>query len=93
MKFLVQSIRSIESMMGVEQKIVQMNEKKNINSMRRSIYAAKILNKNSKINLKNIRIVRPFVSLGPSDIKKVIGKKVKKDININTLIDINSLKK
>ena len=61
--------------------------------MRRSLYSSKILTRNSKLISDDIKIVRPFVSLGPSDIKRVVGKKIKKNININTPISLNDLKK
>ena len=93
MKSLVKSIRSIESMMGIEGKTLQADEKKNISSMRRSLYSSKILTRNSILISEDIRIVRPFVSLGPSDIKRVVGKKIKKNININRPIFLTNLKK
>jgi N,N'-diacetyllegionaminate synthase len=80
MRYLVDSIRSIENMLGQEKKIIQKSEKKNISSMRRSIYSSRFIPKNSKINLKDILITRPFSSLEPSEIKKVIGKINKKNI-------------
>ncbi len=93
MKSLVKSIRSIENMMGIEGKTLQVDEKKNIFSMRRSLYSSKFLTINSKLTSDDIRIIRPFVSLGPSDLKRVVGKKIKKDINNNTPIFLNNLKK
>ena len=41
MKRLVDSLRSIENMMGKEEKILQPGEKKSILSMRRSLYLSK----------------------------------------------------
>lgn len=93
MKYLVKSIRSIEEMMGVEQKKIQINEKKNFSSMRRSIYSSKNIAKDTKINYENIKLVRPLISLTPSDVKKIIGKKIKKDLDNNTPIFSNFLKK
>jgi sialic acid synthase SpsE len=92
MKHLVASIRSIEYMMGKEQKIVQPGEKKNIFSMRRSLYLSKDIDKNSKINSKDILIVRPFASLEPTDLKKVVGKTVKVDLDVNMPIFFSNLK-
>ena len=92
MKYLVESIRSIESMMGKEQKIVQHSEKKNLFSMRRSLYLSKDINKNSKIKVKDVSIVRPFVSLEPSDLNKVVGKAAKVDLDINIPFFLRNLK-
>jgi sialic acid synthase SpsE len=65
-----------------------------LNSASKSfLYSSKFLTINSKLTTDDIRIIRPFVSLGPSDLKRVVGKKIKKDINKNTPIFLNNLKK
>ena len=92
MKYLVESIRSIESMMGKEQKIVQPSEKKNIFSMRRSLYLSKDIDQNSKINFNDVSIVRPFAYLEPIDLNKVVGKAAKVDLDINAPIMLRNLK-
>lgn len=93
MEYMVKSIRSIERMMGKEEKKIQISEKENFISMRRSIYTSKIIKKNDKINLSNIKVVRPYTSLFPADLKKIIGKKLKKDLDKNSTIYLNNLKK
>ena len=90
---LVNSIRSIEYMMGKEQKIIQPSEKKNIFSTRRSLYLSKNIKKNSKINFKDVRTVRPFAFLEPNELNKVVGKAAKIDLDINTPIIFKNLKK
>ena len=63
--------------------------------MRRSIYSSRSIPKNSKINFKDILITRPFSTLEPNKIKKVIGKINKKNILANkplSLKDFKSLK-
>jgi N,N'-diacetyllegionaminate synthase len=92
MKNLVDSIRSIEYMMGKEQKIIQPSEKKNLSSMRRSLYLSKNINKNFKIKAKDVSIVRPFVSLEPFDLKRVVGKTAKVDLDINMPFFLRNLK-
>jgi sialic acid synthase SpsE len=92
MKYLIDSIRSIEEMMGVEQKIVQSCEKKNINSMRRSIYSSRFIPRNSRIDLNDILIVRPFASLEPNKIAKVVGKINKKNIKSDEPLFLKDLK-
>lgn len=92
MKHLVDSIRSIEYMMGKEQKIIQPSEKKNLSSMRRSLYLSKNINKNSKIKAKDVSIVRPFASLEPFDLNKVVGKTTKVDLDINMPFFLRNLK-
>jgi len=92
MKYLVDSIKSIENMLGQEKKIIQKSEKKNIFSMRRSIYSSRFIPKNSKINLKDILITRPFSSLEPNEIKKIIGKINKKNIPGDKLLYLKDFK-
>jgi sialic acid synthase SpsE len=92
MKHLVDSIRSVEYMMGKEQKIIQLSEKKNLSSMRRSLYLSKNINKNSKIKTKDVSIVRPFVSLEPFDLNKVVGKTAKVDLDINMPFFLRNLR-
>ena len=92
MKHLVDSIRSIEYMMGKEQKIIQPSEKKNLFSMRRSLYLSKDINKNSKIKVKDVSIVRPFISLEPFDLNKVVGKTANVDLDINMPFFLRNLK-
>lgn len=79
-------------MMGKEQKIIQPSEKKNLFSMRRSLYLSKNINKNSKIKAKDVSIVRPFVSLQPLDLNKVIGKIAKVNLDINMPFFLRNLK-
>jgi N-acetylneuraminate synthase/N,N'-diacetyllegionaminate synthase len=92
MKYLVDSIRSLEKMMGNENKFLQPSEKKVIHSMRRSLYMSKNIVKNSKINKVDVSILRPFVSLEPADFRKVIGKTTKVNLDINMPIFLRNLK-
>jgi len=93
MKRLVDSLRSIENMMGKEEKILQPGEKKSILSMRRSLYLSKNIAKDSIINLRDINIVRPFASLEPGDLINVVGKIAKVNLDINMPILLKNLKK
>jgi sialic acid synthase SpsE len=92
MKYLVDSIRSIEKMMGKENKIVQPSEKKNIFSMRRSIYSSNKIKKNSKILKNTISILRPRGSLNPVDLNKIIGKTAKINIDSHKIISLKDFK-
>ena len=79
-------------MMGKENKFLQPSEKKVIHSMRRSLYMSKNIVKNSKINIEDVSIVRPFVSLEPADFRKVIGKTSKVNLYINKPFFLRNLK-
>jgi sialic acid synthase SpsE len=92
MKHLVDTIRSVECMMGKEQKIIRPSEKKNLFSMRRSLYLSIDIDKNSKIKIKDVSILRPFASLEPFDLNKVVGKTTKVDLDINMPFFLRDLK-
>ena len=82
MKQLVSSIRKTELMMGLEEKKIQKSEFKNLDSVRRSIYSACNVNKNSIIRKNMIKILRPANIYKPNDLKKILNRKTKKKIGI-----------
>ena len=55
---------------------------------RRGVWAKKNLKKNEKLFLKDIKFLRPCPkgSVSPFEIKKYIGRRLKKNINKNNLI-------
>jgi sialic acid synthase SpsE len=60
--------------------------------MRRSLYLSKDIDQNSKININDVSIVRPFTYLEPIDLNKVVGKTAKVDLDINAPIMLRNLK-
>ena len=74
---LVNMVKRLSVMKGSYSKKVSKNEKKNLKSSRRSIYAKFQINKNEYISADKIKIVRSFVSLSPNKLKKVLKKKAK----------------
>ena len=86
MKRMVYDIRRTSEMLGKNSKKISNTEKKNINSMRRSIYAKKNIKKNIPIKPTDIKIVRPFKDLYPYEINKILKKKSKKYIKKNEAI-------
>lgn len=83
MRQLVSSIRKTELMLGIEEKKIQKSEFNNLDLIRRSIYSANNFNKNSIIKKDMIKILRPANIYKPSDLKKILNKKIKKKIGIN----------
>lgn len=81
MKFIVSETKRVSSMLGFKNKNPSFTEKNNAASMRRSLYARKDIKKNSIINYRDIKIVRPFVELGSNDLSKILKKKSKRNIN------------
>jgi N,N'-diacetyllegionaminate synthase len=82
MKQLVSSIRKTELMLGFEEKRIQNSEFKNLDSIRRSIYSANNLNKNSIIKKNMTKILRPANIYKPNDLNKILNKKIKKKIGV-----------
>tara|TARA_A100001011_G_C14256735_1_gene820404 strand:+ start:180 stop:1169 length:990 start_codon:yes stop_codon:yes gene_type:complete len=77
---LVRSVRIVEDQIGQYEKEIQKSELKNVNTMRRSIYASKNLKKGSILSEQDIKIVRPFVYLEPNRLSTVVGKILIKDV-------------
>lgn len=83
MSQLVTSIRKTELMLGKEEKKIQKSELKNLNLIRRSIYSAGNLDKNSIIKENMIKVLRPGNIYEPNDFKKILNKKINKKIKKN----------
>lgn len=90
---LVRSVRIVENQIGRYEKEVQKSELKNINNMRRSIYASKNLKKGSILSEDDIKIVRPFMYLEPNKLSSVIGKTLIKDVKKAEAIKGDDFKK
>ena len=87
-KFMAQSIRIVEKILGSKIKQITKAEKKNIYVVRKSIVASNIIKKNEKFNKDNIACKRPGTGISPLFFKKLIGKKSIKNFNKNDLIRI-----
>ena len=62
----------------------------------RSIYVKKRINKDEKISINNIKVARPGLSLHPKYFNKIIGLRIKKNLNIGDRVlprDIKDFKK
>lgn len=59
---------------------------------RRSIFAIKDIKKNEKFSVKNIKLLRPKIGLGPEYFNKILKKKAKKFIKANDPIKISLIK-
>lgn len=62
-----------------------------INS-RRSLYVSENVKRNSKINSNNIKSIRPGNGLHPKFLRKIIGKKFKKNIKKGTALKLQYIK-
>ena len=78
-------------MIGKYSKTISKNEKKNLNSMRRSLYAKVQIDKDEKITLNKIKLVRPYNSISPKNLNKIINKKAKSSIKKSQAINFKSV--
>ena len=60
--------------------------KKNLIYIRKSIYAKKNIPQGKIIEREDIALLRPAIGFGPENLKKIIGKKAKKFIKIDSII-------
>jgi pseudaminic acid synthase len=88
-KFKFDLENSKKSLGNIKQILKVSKEKKN---QRRSLYISKPIKKNEKLNLTNIKSVRPGFSLHPKYLKKILGKKTKIDLEIGSRIKLKFLK-
>ena len=77
-KFITDCKNTWESL-GMTKTVPSKDEKKYI-KFRRSIYACRDIKVGDKISLENVKIIRPNRGLPPKQLKKILGKKVKKNV-------------
>ncbi len=92
MKVMVNEIENTSKMLGVYKKESAKGEKKNLFLARRSLYLRRSIQKNEKISKKNLMILRPQAGIPLEKLKKILGKKSKKNLRSNTVLKINYLK-
>ena len=78
LKNIVTGIRKVEKQLGRFNKEIQKPEKKLIKIVRRAAYAGKDIFPGEKISLKNTKFLRPALTSNFFNLKKIIGKKIKK---------------
>lgn len=74
-------LNEVNDCLGQENLKIVQSAKKNI-SGKRSIYVIKNMKKGERFTLKNVKSVRPAFGIHPRYLKKIIGKKAKKNIKI-----------
>ena len=85
---LVKNIRRAEIILGKNFKALQ-NEEKNMHKIsRKSFFSNKFIKKGSVLKLADLKMLRPGTGLNFNKIKKIIGRRLKKNINKNTMIKL-----
>lgn len=85
---MVESIRQVSLALGDGIKRPTESELKNIHIVRKSIVAAKPINKGEILTLENLCVKRPGSGLSPMRMADVIGQRAKKCFKQNELIEL-----
>jgi len=80
---LVQSVRTVEKAIGKPRYGAGKKESENV-VFRKSLFAVQAIKLGEKFTSKNIRVIRPGYGLPPKYIKKIVGKRAKKNIEMGT---------
>lgn len=86
LKIICEGSKNIINALGNQERSISEREQNNIVNFRRSIVAKKKLNRGTVINMDLIDFKRPGDGIPPNDYEKILGKKLKKDINYDDLI-------
>ncbi len=89
-KKLTSKIRNISKILGNGEIQIEKCELKNIKKTRRSFYVNSNLKKNQVIRKDLINIVRPGLENSILDHKKIIGKKIKRNINFGQKVTLKN---
>ncbi len=82
------NLNNINDYLGSYNLIIPKSARINL-SGRRSLYVIKNIKKGETFSKKNIKSIRPHYGLHPSNFKKIIGKKAKKNIKAGTKLSYN----
>jgi len=85
---MVKAIRNIEISLGNVKKLPSSSERKNIHIIRKSIVAARAINKNEVFSEENITVKRPGGGISPMKWDDVMGRRAVKDFKSDELIQI-----
>ena len=88
LKMMVEAIRNIEKALGNGIKKPSHSELKNINIVRKSMVAIKKIKKGEKFDNNNLGIKRPGNGISPIRWDEIIGKRAKKNFQIDDLIEL-----
>ena len=79
------------SSLGLEKRVLSKKEFNQRKKMRRSVFTREALIKNEKITLEKIILRRPGEGISADKMVKILGKKIKRNINKNTLLKISDI--
>lgn len=77
--------------LGKEKRLLSKQEFNQRKKMRRSIFTRQSLKRNEKITLEKILLRRPGKGIPPNKVATILGKKVKRNIDKNSLLKISDI--
>ena len=80
LKEYTKTIRNVESALGSWEKKPTPSELRNMSGVRRGIVAASFIKKGSILKKNMLTFKRPFKNINPSDLSKILGKTIKKNL-------------
>ncbi|NQZ70907.1 MAG: N-acetylneuraminate synthase family protein [Lentisphaeria bacterium] len=86
MAALVQNCHNVYNALGETERIVTIDEHEQRKKMRRSIVATKDLKSGMVLQEEDLDTTRPGTGIPPEEIKRLLGKKLKNDVEADTLI-------
>ena len=89
LKKMIEEMKKVDKILGSFEKKPTKSEKEVMKLVRKSLVAKNDIKKGSIINKKMIEIKRPGIGIQPADLDKIIGKKAKKHILKDEVIEKN----
>tara|TARA_Y100000816_G_scaffold292019_1_gene285442 strand:+ start:6744 stop:7793 length:1050 start_codon:yes stop_codon:yes gene_type:complete len=89
LKLLRKNVDELINAVGFEEKKVLQCENLTRKLARRSLVSSRIIRKGEKLNLLNITSKRPGTGISPKKFKMIVGKRAKRDIKEDKIIDKN----
>ena len=86
---LVSKIREVEKALGKDKKIISKNELQVSKALRKSCVSKRNIKKGEILKKSDIVFKRPGVGISPMLFKKIVGKKIKRDIKRDKLFKWN----
>jgi N,N'-diacetyllegionaminate synthase len=90
-KKFIQNIRELENILGMEKKIFTNNELGVKMVARKSLVTAKNILKGQVLKKKDLVFKRPGTGISPTNLKKILGRTIRKDIKKNKLLKMKDL--
>lgn len=89
LKEMIRQIRSVETILGSAKKKPNKSEIPMMKTIRKSIVAARDIKRGGRFLRTNLTIKRPGTGIAPENLFKLLGKKSRKNIKVDTLIKKN----